>query len=229
MAFTPKISVVSHRDRKASNKPDATITPVALTKKQKRLLKDKNRKRILENVTKGGVCVEIGVWRGKFSKQILDIVNPLHLALIDPWQHFGDADQSDAFSGRTKEIQFEEIYQDVCKDFADQITNGQVSIMRELSNTAIAQFEDGTIDFAYVDGDHSYDGVRADLENLFPKLRHDGIIAFDDYHRFGWWGDGVLRAIHEFIGQHPSQCRVLMVEGAQIALSKLGPLPNPEA
>ena len=226
MVFKPKITVTSHSAKQNTDQSAPAVAPVELTKKQKRQLKDKNRRRILDCVTRGGVCVEIGVWRGTFSRQILDIVNPLHLALIDPWQHFEDDGKTDAFSGRTENARFEDIYKEVCDQFHHEVETGQVSIMRELSDTAISQFEDQTIDFAYVDGDHSYDGVRADLAALFPKMKDEGIIAFDDYHRFGWWGDGVLRAIHEFIGRNPTQCRILMVEGAQIALSKLGPIPE---
>jgi hypothetical protein len=229
VVFTPKITVASHRPKRSTVQATTPVVPVELSKKQKRQLKDQNRKRILDSVTKGGVCVEIGVWRGKFSRQILDTVNPLHLALIDPWEHFDDGDKTDAFAGRTQKQRFEDIYNDVCQQFINEVESGQVSIMRELSDTAIKQFEDQTIDFAYIDGDHSYEGVCADLAALFPKMRDEGIIAFDDYHRFGWWGDGVLRAIHEFIGRNPTHCRVLMVEGAQIALSKLGPLPEPNS
>jgi hypothetical protein len=233
VTFKPKISIKQHKqtDAKISQSKNnaLAVAPVDLTKKQKRRLKDKNRKRILDCATKGGVCVEIGVWRGRFSRQILDTINPLHLALIDPWQHFEDTDKTDAFSGRTEEQRFEDIYQNVCEQYSGEVESGQVSIMRELSGTAIVQFKDQTIDFAYIDGDHSYEGVCADLAALFPKMKDDGIIAFDDYHRFGWWGDGVLRAIHEFVGQNPTRCRILMVEGAQIALSKLGPLPEPQA
>jgi hypothetical protein len=229
VAFKPKITVVSHHQNDVAETVAASIQPTELTKKQKRQLKNQNRKRILECVPKGGVCIEIGVWRGNFSRQILDIVNPLHLALIDPWQHFEDGDKTEAFSGRTQEQRFEDIYTEVCQKMSAEIERGQVSIMREMSDTALAQFEDQSIDFAYIDGDHSYEGVCADLANLFPKMKDEGIIAFDDYHRFGWWGDGVLRAIHEFIGRHPTQCRILMVEGAQIALSKLPPHTEAQA
>jgi hypothetical protein len=231
MAFSPKVHVVSHRPKSKKPKPKkAKKAPQAITesspKKLKRKRKDSYRQKILNAVVKGGVCVEIGVWRGDFSKMILDTVEPVHLALVDPWQHFGDEKQSEAFAGRTQEDRFEKIYKEVSEKYSAQIKDGQVSIMREMSDTAIAQFDDNTIDFAYIDGDHSYDGVTSDLNNIFPKMKTDGIIAFDDYHRRGWWGDGVLRAIHEFIGQHPSDCRILMVEGAQIAITKLGPMPT---
>ena len=46
-------------------------------------------------------------------------------------------------------------------------------------------------------------------------------MAFEDYHRRGWWGDGVIRAINEFLGSHPRHLRVRSVVGAQIAIEVL--------
>ena len=46
----------------------------------------KDRTSLLEMIPKDSVCVEIGVWKGKFSKQILDKVKPEKLHLIDPWK-----------------------------------------------------------------------------------------------------------------------------------------------
>ena len=50
-----------------------------------------------------------------------------------------------------------------------------------------------------------------------------GIMAFDDYHRRGWWGDGVIRAVNEFLGQHPRELRIRAIAGAQIAIEKIVP------
>ena len=41
-------------------------------------------------------------------------------------------------------------------------------------------FPDG-IDFAFIDGDHTYAGCMADLKTVFPHLNHNGIIIIDDY------------------------------------------------
>jgi hypothetical protein len=38
------------------------------------------------------------------------------------------------------------------------------------------------IDFAFIDGDHSYRGCRKDFETIYPLLGDDGIIAFHDTH-----------------------------------------------
>lgn len=35
-------------------------------------------------------------------------------------------------------------------------------------------------DFVFIDGDHSYDSVKADWENYAPMVKEDGIVAFHD-------------------------------------------------
>lgn len=191
----------------------------------KKAVKSVKRKQLLGQMPKGGVAVEIGVWRGEFSRDILDIVLPDRLFLIDPWKNFTDHDEK-AFSGRHEDAEMDAIHGEVCRLYAAEIQAGQVAVQRQMSTEALAGFADDSISFAYVDGDHSYDGVKADLAALFPRMKAGGVMAFDDYHRRGWWGDGVLRAIHEFIGQHPAEVRVLTVIGAQIALQKIAPLPG---
>lgn len=36
------------------------------------------------------------------------------------------------------------------------------------------------IDFLFIDGDHSYDGVKADFEEYAPLVRSGGVVAFHD-------------------------------------------------
>ena len=38
----------------------------------------------------------------------------------------------------------------------------------------------GSVDLLFLDGDHSYDGVRADFENFAPLVKPGGLIAFHD-------------------------------------------------
>ena len=44
-----------------------------------------SRLRLLDRMPRGGVCAEIGVWKGDFSDRILRYANPKSLHLIDPW------------------------------------------------------------------------------------------------------------------------------------------------
>jgi predicted O-methyltransferase YrrM len=54
----------------------------------------------------------------------------------------------------------------------------------------------GTIDFVFIDGDHSYAACKADIEAWLPFVKPAGVIAF---HDFGSRADGVTRAIFETI------------------------------
>ncbi len=192
--------------------------PAKGPKQKRRISKDVVRRRFLQKLPKGGLAVEIGVWQGQFSTTILDLIKPEKLILIDPWTHIDDDSHVEAFVGRTGKTKMDKIFDRVVKKFDDEIKAGQVALIRDFSVPALEMFAPQTISFAYFDGDHSYEGVKSDLEVLFPKMKLGGIMAFDDYHRRGWWGDGVIRAIYDFLGAHPSALRIRAVVGAQIAL-----------
>jgi hypothetical protein len=198
-------------------------TPEEAPKKARRISKDAVRRKFLQKLPNGGIAVEIGVWQGEFSSTIIELMAPDKLVLIDPWAHIEDDSHSEAFVGRTGKTKMDKIFDSVIKQFDAEIKSGQVAMIRDFSVPALAQFADQTISFAYVDGDHSYEGVSADLAALFPKMKRGGIMAFDDYHRRGWWGDGVIRAINEFLGAHPRDLRIRAVVGAQIAIEVLDP------
>lgn len=44
-----------------------------------------------------------------------------------------------------------------------------------------------TIDLFFIDGDHSYEGVKADFENYIDFTSDKAVIVFDDYHK-NWPG-----------------------------------------
>jgi hypothetical protein len=56
-------------------------------------------------------------------------------------------------------------------------------------------------DFAFIDGDHSYEGVQTDLALYSSTIEWGGLICGDDYagagDRFEGWG--VQRAVDEFV------------------------------
>jgi glycosyltransferase involved in cell wall biosynthesis/predicted O-methyltransferase YrrM len=66
--------------------------------------------------------------------------------------------------------------------------------LRGLSTEVSQQF-DQQIDLLFVDGDHAYEEVRADLEAWLPKVKNGGIVVFHDYN----WAEGVQRAVREFV------------------------------
>lgn len=66
---------------------------------------------------------------------------------------------------------------------ANAVNNGQIVWLEEYSNTAVDSFRKlakREIDFIFIDGDHSYDGVRTDWELWSPLMAHGGVIALHD-------------------------------------------------
>jgi len=79
-------------------------------------------------------------------------------------------------------------------------------------------FPDASFDWIYVDGNHLYEYVRADLERYDPKVKPGGLIAGDDYGVRGWWDDGVTRAVDEFVEARGYE--VVSLEANQFVLRK---------
>jgi cephalosporin hydroxylase len=63
-----------------------------------------------------------------------------------------------------------------------------------------------TVDLLFVDGDHSYDAVLADLTAYCPKIRYDGFLVCHDYNRASL--PDVKRAVDEYIGRDWSRITV---------------------
>ena len=61
-------------------------------------------------------------------------------------------------------------------------------------------FEDGELDFVFIDGEHSYEAAKEDIQAWWPKIRLRGLLMGHDYdpQRF----PGVCRAVDELGGEH---------------------------
>ena len=167
-----------------------------------------------------GACAEIGTWRGGFAAVILADRRPRRLYLVDPWEHRGEeAYEKASYGGRMEGGQqaLDAMHEEVLARFRDEIAEGRVTVVRRRSLQAAAEIEDGSLDWVYIDGDHSYEGVSADLAAWFPKVRAGGFLAGDDYGEEGsWFGAGVTRAVDEF----RERCAGLEVIGTQFVLRK---------
>lgn len=56
-----------------------------------------------------------------------------------------------------------------------------------------------SIDYLYIDGDHSYDAVVRDVRNFVPFVREGGVFALHDYKA---GKEGVRRAVDELVTPH---------------------------
>lgn len=160
------------------------------------------RARLLRRLPKRSVGVEIGVWAGDLSAAILRAVRPTRLHLLDPWAFAPDERYEQAWYGGARagsQVEMDQVYERVLQRFDTEIADGAVVIHRSTSAEAAAEFEDASLDWVYVDGNHLYEYVQTDLALFAPKVRPGGLLAGDDYGAAGWWDDGVRRAVDRFL------------------------------
>lgn len=169
---------------------------------------------ILARLPKRAVCAEIGVYKGEFSALVLVRLKPREFHLIDPWCCREETAYRSGWYGadRTSQQEMDAIYQAVESRFG---RNG-VRIHRSTSAEAVREFPEAYFDWVYVDGDHQYEAVRADLGLYLPKVKPGGFITGDDYGNPGWWQDGVTRAVNDFIAHHA--CKTVLIENRQFLL-----------
>lgn len=169
------------------------------------LVQGDERAVVLEKLRPDSTGVEVGVWKGDLSALILHKVRPAKLMLVDPWV-FDPRFAHSLFGGGTAKSQadMDTICQKVQARFGADIARGVVSIHRRTSVEAAAAMADESVDWVYIDGNHTYEFVLEDLRAWYPKVRWGGLVAGDDYDRPGaWWDDGVTRAVTEFVQAEP--------------------------
>lgn len=153
-------------------------------------------------LSRSSVGAEIGVWQGDFSATLLERVRPAQLHLVDPWRFEASADYVEAYYGGAmarSQLDMDRIHDAVRDRFAEQVADDQVVLHRLPSIEAAKTFGDGSLDWVYIDGNHLYEHVIADLEAWGDKVRVGGVVAGDDFGVAGWWKDGVTRAVLDYV------------------------------
>lgn len=121
-------------------------------------------------------AVEIGTHRGDFADDLLAGWDG-HLTCVDPWSiPPGYEEQAKTLWGDAKTR--DDDYQ-AARDISYKYP-GRMSLLRGLSLEAVKIFANNTLDFVHIDGDHSYESVRADILAWYPKLKSGGILAGHD-------------------------------------------------
>jgi hypothetical protein len=161
---------------------------------------------LLKEFPRGSIGAEIGVYKGEFSQQILRIVKPRELHLIDPWKYEPSEEYRDAWYGgkaQGAQMEMDKRYDEVCNRFDRDIKSGRVRVHRGCSAEVGCGFPDEYFDWVYIDGNHLYEFVKSDLELFYRKIKAGGYIAGDDYQLGGWWKSGVKLAVDEFLQNMP--------------------------
>lgn len=133
--------------------------------------------------TKPKILLEIGTFEGRTTYNMFKNAPDKSLIItIDPINGGENHDGSDTryfqkknnigsfYKNQDDSNRIIQIYEDstskICSEKVDLFLNGE------------------EIDFAFIDGGHTYENVKKDFEELvLPRLRLGGIVVFDDYNR----------------------------------------------
>jgi len=131
------------------------------------------------------VGAEIGVLNGNTAHRIL-LARPLlkHI-MIDPWcvpekgSSYDSAGKAGDTNASKPQKEHEKAYQKTKGLVA--FAGNRAVIMRMMSHEAVPKIEDNSLDFAFIDGDHSYEGTSLDIKLWLPKVKKGGWIGGHDY------------------------------------------------
>jgi SAM-dependent methyltransferase len=142
-----------------------------------------DRVEMLRRLPKGGIGCELGTFRGDFARLMLDIAQPEALHLVD--------------------VSFAACRADVRQD-------PRVRCHAMLTTRFLALPETPLFDWIYVDADHRYAAVKADIAAAKQRVKPGGLLMFNDFARIIRPGFGVF-------GVHQAVCEFAAAEGWEVA------------
>lgn len=143
--------------------------------------------RLLNALNLRGHAVEIGTHLGLFAEQLLERWEGACLHLVDPWQTAMPDYHDDISVMGDREPHYRAAMARL------ERFEGRFQVHRKTSLEACATFDDSSLDFVYVDGNHAYEHVKQDVEAWWPKVKPGGLLAGHDWG--GEWRRNVRRAV----------------------------------
>lgn len=143
---------------------------------------------------------EVGVWMGATAGKVLAARQNVHYVAIDAWQKPAPdslyATSPDTIA-KQDQAYFDDCYAKACKVMRPY--SSRRHIIRMWSEDAVRLYADGTFDMVFIDAEHTYEGVKADIERWLPKVRKGGVISGHDYGNLPRF-PGVAKAVDEAFG-----------------------------
>ena len=156
---------------------------------------------VAKNLKDGQLLVEVGSWYGRSAAfmgvEIANSGKKVEFVCIDPWENGGPDLVGTKFEVREPHA----LYNSFLANTAH--VRDYVKPLRMTSLEAVDLFEDESIDFLMLDGDHNYPVVKDEIIAYLPKMKKGGIISGDDY----LW-PGVTQSVEETLGSNHVGVRI---------------------
>ena len=136
-----------------------------------------------------GNAVEIGVQKAEFSEQFLSLWNGKMYHMVDPWKHYSDSNYVDHCN--VGQAEQDQVFMEA-KNRMSKYSH-RINFIRLTSLEAVNEFDENSLDFAYLDGRHDYYNVMMDMMAWWPKVKKGGIMAGHDFD-----SENLIAAVLEF-------------------------------
>src|SRR3990167_557110 len=123
--------------------------------------------------------LEVGIEKGKNAVTMYENIPNLHLIGVDPWKQHTYA--SYAKDAAKRDWSYERLQQWKQQTLA-RMKGRDYETIEAFSEEAALQVPDNSLDFVYLDADHSYDGMMLDIILWGRKIRKGGILSGHDYY-----------------------------------------------
>jgi len=136
---------------------------------------------------------EVGVWRGHSSVGFLRFLPSIKVFhAVDPWLKYPD------YSNSNDKKADGDFYLDeqICRDRLYSFRN-KVQYHKDFSEEAAKAIPNNSLDFVFLDGNHSYEYVKKDIKIWTKKIRIGGILAGHDVDNVNF--PGVRQAVDELL------------------------------
>ena len=112
---------------------------------------------------------EVGVWKGDFAKHLLSKVDDIEKYIfVDPWRNLPNWNKPLNVSN----VEFEKVRNEAFEK--NKLYFDKIKELRLPTKEAVKQIEDASLDFVYIDGDHTLRGITIDLISILPKIKKVG-------------------------------------------------------
>lgn len=132
-----------------------------------------------------GVGVEVGAYRGEFSRQVLSRWHGREWHLVDPWQL---DEEFVALHGAA------EWNMDAAREDVVQLTSIDSRAKAHRIRSTEWRYEE-QLDAVYLDAAHGYEQVTSDLHHWWPRVKPGGLLAGHDYLDEWRWGGDINRGV----------------------------------
>lgn len=151
------------------------------------------------------IVAEIGTLEGEFLSVIAKS-NATEIWSIDLWQECPENMAKN--DSRASQDILDKMY---CNILEIAKIDPRIHVLRKDSQVAHMDFNDKYFDLIYIDADHSYNGIKADLYNWWPKVNNGGMLCGHDYIEHFLYGAnvefGVIPAVNEFVKANHAEDR----------------------